>query len=353
MPSLPLDHVDGGVFLRLAAQPYPLRPAGIFVSERVFEASMSVWTPTVAAAVYLVAVRWANQRRARAIDAGKPLPDLIKPNKRLSQLVLLHNAFLAVFSAWSFYHAVTHIIPYFLNGIQQGGSHGFRNAYCTVPTNDPAGLGRYVWFFYMSKYYEIVDSVILAAKGKKVSNLQAYHHAGAIAAMWSGTRYSANAVWIFLLFNSGIHTMMYSYYTLSTLRVPGASALKRAMTTAQIAQLFFGCIIASLYLLVRYSPVAFQGAAPSVGATPLVDSARGAFTYTWDAVTTSHGAADAYHRLRELVMHHDARLSCCVSTGQIFAVALNVVYLIPLIVLFVRFYLRSYLKSAAKGSKAQ
>lgn len=164
--------------------------------------------------------------------------------------------------------------------------------------------------------------------------------------------FSANAIWIFLLFNSGIHTMMYSYYTLSTLKFPWAGALKQAMTTAQIMQLFFGCIIASLYLLVRYSPGAYQGAAPSVGAISNVEATRGAFTYTWDALTTSHGAADAYHRLHKLIMSPDTRLSCCASTGHVFAVMLNVVYLIPLIVLFVRFYLRSYLTVGNKeGSK--
>lgn len=149
--------------------------------------------------------------------------------------------------------------------------------------------------------------------------------------------------------------MMYSYYTLSTLKFPWAGALKQAMTTAQIAQLFIGCIIASLYLLVRYSPAAFQGAAPSVGAMPVVDATRGAFTYTWDALTTTHGAVDAYHRLRALVLSPNSQLSCCAATGHAFAVALNVAYLIPLIVLFVRFYLRSYFdpNAKSKGAKAQ
>lgn len=335
---------DVGVVRRLAAQPYPLTPAGISVSERVYERSLSAWNPILAAAVYLLAVHCANQRWTRAKRAKKPLPDRIKGSKILSGLVLFHNTVLAAFSAWSFYHAAILVIPYFVNGFKQAGTHGFRHAYCTVPTDDPRGLGRYVWLFYMSKYYEIVDSVILTIKGKRVSELQAYHHAGAIAAMWSGTRYSANAIWIFLLFNSGIHTMMYTYFILSTLRVPGARALKQAMTTAQIAQLFFGCIIASFYLLVRYSPVAFKSVAPPARHIAPASVRKPG--------KEGQRAADLTFDRR--VQISDAHLSCCSSTGQVFAVILNVAYLIPLIVLFVRFYLHSYLRQPVnKKSKPE
>ena len=38
------------------------------------------------------------------------------------------------------------------------------------------GLGRLAVLFYYSKFYEVVDSIILAMKGKPVSNLQSYHH---------------------------------------------------------------------------------------------------------------------------------------------------------------------------------
>lgn len=55
---------------------------------------------------------------------------------------------------------------------------GFQNAFCTVPTHDASAdkLGRYVTLFYYSKFYEVIDSLILALKGKPVGNLQSYHH---------------------------------------------------------------------------------------------------------------------------------------------------------------------------------
>ena len=81
---------------------------------------------------------------------------------------------------------------------------------------DPADMGRlwnrglafFGWIFYLSKFYEVVDTAIILAKGKKSSTLQTYHHAGAMLCMWAGIRYMASPVWVFALVNSGIHALM-------------------------------------------------------------------------------------------------------------------------------------------------
>lgn len=51
------------------------------------------------------------------------------------------------------------------------------------------GLAFYGWLFYLSKFYEVIDTAIIIAKGKKSSLLQTYHHAGAMICMWAGIRY--------------------------------------------------------------------------------------------------------------------------------------------------------------------
>jgi hypothetical protein len=40
---------------------------------------------------------------------------------------------------------------------------------------------RYGYLFYLSKYYEVIDTAILLFKGKKAKTLQVYHHAGAVS----------------------------------------------------------------------------------------------------------------------------------------------------------------------------
>lgn len=45
------------------------------------------------------------------------------------------------------------------------------------------GLAFYGWIFYVSKFYGVVDTAIIIAKGKRSSTLQTYHHAGAMLCM--------------------------------------------------------------------------------------------------------------------------------------------------------------------------
>ena len=203
--SYPLDIPGLTAFQQLKHLPYPAKPEGLAVPEWFFQASLSAWTPIVIVTIYLFATHATNRR----FGPGKPKPaDLVKESYGLSQAVLGHNILLAAYSGWTFINVATRLAKYFGRGVASGGFEGLTNAYCTVPIHDAGadGLGIYVWLFYMSKYYEVVDSVILILKGKPVNNLQSYHHAGAALCMWAAYRYSASAVFIFLLFNSLVHS---------------------------------------------------------------------------------------------------------------------------------------------------
>ena len=70
------------------------------------------------------------------------------------------------------------------------------------------GLAFYGWLFYISKFYEVVDTFIVLAKGKQTSFLQTFHHAGAMMGTWAGIRYMSPPIWMFVFVNSGVHTVM-------------------------------------------------------------------------------------------------------------------------------------------------
>jgi len=70
------------------------------------------------------------------------------------------------------------------------------------------GLAFYGWFFYLSKFYEVLDTAIILAKGKRSSTLQTYHQAGAMICMWAGIRFMSAPIWMFVFVNSGIHALM-------------------------------------------------------------------------------------------------------------------------------------------------
>ena len=109
-------------------------------------------------------------------------------------------------------------------------------------------LGYYSYYFYLSKYYEIIDTIIILLKGRRSSLLQTYHHAGAIITMYLGYNYRAHPIWIFTTFNSFVHTIMYAYYAATSvgLHPPG----KKYLTSMQITQFLVGITIAVSYLFV-------------------------------------------------------------------------------------------------------
>ena len=67
----------------------------------------------------------------------------------------------------------------------------------------------WVYLFYISKYYEFIDTWIVCLKGRKPLFLQLYHHIGAVIGMWLLYITHNPWVWVFLVFNSFINSIMY------------------------------------------------------------------------------------------------------------------------------------------------
>ena len=175
-------------------------------------------------------------------------PWKISKTKTFFYLMVAHNVLLSVYSAWTsvgMFGALKRSIqnptgPAGLVGMVDSlckihGSSGFENAITyrselsrwtygpfsnlNLPeTHSPSpadrgrlwneGLAFYGWFFYLSKFYEVLDTAIILSKGKNASFLQVYHHIGAMLCMWAGIRYMSPPIWIPVLLNSGIHALM-------------------------------------------------------------------------------------------------------------------------------------------------
>ncbi|OZJ03148.1 hypothetical protein BZG36_03889 [Bifiguratus adelaidae] len=160
--------------------------------------------------------------------------------------IFLHNLALAVYSGWTFYHTFT----VYRRNLK---TMDFWTVWC-----DKSGdfwtstLGLYGYYFYLSKYYEIVDTIIILLKGRKSSTLQTYHHAGAIFTMWANINYAAHPIWVFVILNSFVHTIMYTYYAATTLGLN--PPYKQYITRLQLTQFFVGQCIGASYFLVSNGP---------------------------------------------------------------------------------------------------
>jgi len=85
-----------------------------------------------------------------------------------------------------------------------------------------------------------LDTFLIYLKGKKPIFLQTYHHIGAVI-FWHLCYYNkVDAVWIPSLFNSLVHTVMYSYYLSTLLQWNGLRRFKPYITTMQLVQFFVG-----------------------------------------------------------------------------------------------------------------
>lgn len=95
-------------------------------------------------------------------------------SKLFHAFVSLHNLALAVFSLVTAVNAWQVAYEFYTD-------FGFLAVYCD--TNGmywKNGLGAWSTIFYLSKYYEFVDTWILVLKGKEASFLQVYHHVRAL-----------------------------------------------------------------------------------------------------------------------------------------------------------------------------
>ena len=104
--------------------------------------------------------------------------------------------------------------------------------------SDP-GIKRLIFWFYVSKYYEYFDTFLLYMKGRNPIFLQKYHHIGAVFFWHLCYVYDIDAIVLGSVFNSGVHTIMYSYY-LTTLFNIQTRGLRQYITSLQIAQLTIG-----------------------------------------------------------------------------------------------------------------
>ncbi|KAF2665637.1 hypothetical protein BT63DRAFT_428593 [Microthyrium microscopicum] len=420
---------------RTFASPFP-------INAELYNAALDWKVPVTIGALYASTALIMN----RINRERKNQPWAISKTTAFHYFVLAHNIFLAIFSALTFIgmiRALAHSWPGrrdlpFLGKLWPGlrtqyGLAGAADALCKLhgPRNigdavyynstmhqwsttsrvtkltgshepNPADVGRlwneglafWGWWFYLSKFYEVLDTFIILAKGKRSSTLQTYHHTGAMACMWAGIRYMSPPIWMFAFINSGIHTLMYSYYTLSALRIRVPQGIKRTLTTMQITQFLVGITFATLHLFVEYSvPVPTQyyisktvssaahvaasavsaaasrapevaaAAAPSIGAflKKLLLRAAGEEGMAqkvqappgpepgWIPVSNATQAAKSEQETRWRTQYK--YVPCIDTEGQAFAIWLNVFYLAPLTLLFVRFFIRSYSRRTAPSNK--
>jgi hypothetical protein len=173
------------------------------------------------------------------IETSHVLKTVSFDSKRLNTPVyyfsLVHNLGLAGFSFFTFRELCAII---WTQGITAGH---------TIYMSQPYVKSLIFWF-YISKYYEYFDTFLLYVKGRDPIFLQKYHHIGAVICWHLCYVYNVDMIVFGTILNSGVHTIMYSYY-FSTLLKLNIRAMRMYITSLQIVQLLTGVITGSYYYM--------------------------------------------------------------------------------------------------------
>jgi len=216
--------------------------------ERCVQAGLA--PPIIVSAAYWISIQVFQPPSPAKVDkiAGSSqsqskAPITTNNGHALNAFVVFHNAILCIFSVLCFLKTFPVLFGLVSDKGLYDGLCGVKDAY------ESTVYGDWSYLFYLSKYYEIVDTYIVMAKGRRPINLQIYHHIGAMIGCAWFHHDRAVGSFIFIVPNSFIHSIMYLYYAVSTLkiRVP----FKFVITYMQMVQFLFGhtCIVYVLYML--------------------------------------------------------------------------------------------------------
>ena len=152
---------------------------------------------------------------------------------------IFHNLIMILFSAWTFIN-LSYVL--YEKGIVFDNNYYFSDSHFTT----------IIYYFYISKYYEFFDTFLLYLKNKEPIFLQKFHHTGAVICWHLGYTYNVDAMWIPTIANSLVHTIMYSYYLGSVLKISQIRFIKQYITSMQLIQLIIPNILTTYYY---YPPI--------------------------------------------------------------------------------------------------
>ncbi|KAF8362815.1 hypothetical protein PRIPAC_89738 [Pristionchus pacificus] len=146
------------------------------------------------------------------------------------------NAILALFSTLGFLF----MAPDFFGTLWTGG---FRATYCNLNGIMEGTPGIWTFVFFLSKLAEFTDTFFIVLRKKPLMFLHWYHHI--LTLLYGFYTYPVNPAynrWLVIL-NLFVHSFMYTYYFLRSIHVPIPGAIAKSITSIQIIQFILSIIV--------------------------------------------------------------------------------------------------------------
>ena len=68
------------------------------------------------------------------------------------------------------------------------------------------------WLFYVSKFYELLDTVFIVLRRRPLEFLHVFHHCVTLLTCWIGLEVGQTNQWVAVVNNTTVHSFMYYYY---------------------------------------------------------------------------------------------------------------------------------------------
>jgi len=168
--------------------------------------------------------------------------------RNLKPALIVHNVVLIVWSCAMFFGCACEMLR---RALASGDATWI---FCEDPAAEAEGpLYFWSYMFYISKYYEMLDTFLALLKGTSPPHfgLHVYHHTLVPLMVWNWLEQRQTLQFPGLLFNTFVHMVMYSYYAARALGWP--TPWKRWVTRLQILQ------FATSFVLVCVTVVVLKG----------------------------------------------------------------------------------------------
>lgn len=158
-----------------------------------------------------------------------------RPPIKMKQVIFVHNVVLCVLSATMGLGILVEVFRLFLTPPATLPVSPLREVLCDTTAASMRGrMGLWMHIFYLSKYYELLDTIIMVLSKRRLNFLHVYHHCIVLPLFYVYMSTAMVLQWIIVVANCFVHVGMYYYYAMAAL---GHKVWwKKYITMAQIIQ---------------------------------------------------------------------------------------------------------------------
>ena len=218
------------------------------------ETPITNWVfPAVSCVAYLLSLYFLPLYM-RTVRKNQPIKNVV-----LDTFIKFHNLFLSVLSAIMVFGFVSEAANVWIENRDQPVLEQISSVTCDESNRMGSGATPFwLYIFYLSKYYEFLDTVFLMVKCKKLTFLHTFHHVSTLLLCWYVMLEKAQMMWIPSALNAGVHVIMYFYFYVCMLKnssifTPSClEFVKPWITRMQILQFVADLVIPKVWLWFKY-----------------------------------------------------------------------------------------------------